>query len=131
MKEIGVGPTYRIEIDTAKNRIYFWFFGDLVSDASVAGMLDAAKAAISLMKPRFTAFADFTEVNMLGLPDIARQLQTTLLNGGLRKVASVWSHESFAKIIVDSSAQQVKSGEYSDRRKVFKDGVEAEAWLDE
>ncbi len=131
MKEIGSGPTYRIMIDKTKNRIYFSFFGDLVKDASVAGLLDATKASSALMEPGFTALADFREVNLLGLPDIAQKVQMTLLEAGLRRVASVWSHESFAKIIIDSSAQKAGSGMYSEKRKVFKDEVEAEAWLDE
>lgn len=131
MKEIGSGPTYRIMIEKTKNRIYFSFFGDLVNEASVAGLLDATKASSALMKPGFTALADFREVKLLGLPDIAQKVQMTLLEAGLLKVASVWNHESFAKIIIDSSAQKVGSGMYSEKRKVFKDKVEAEAWLAE
>jgi hypothetical protein len=130
MQEIGVGPHHRVEVDTAKNRIYLTFFGDALSDAAAAGLRDEIQAAISLMKPGFTALGDFTEMNLLGLPDIVQQLQATIVNAGVRKAASVWSHESFAKVIVDSSAQKV-SGEYSERRKVFKSRVEAEAWLNE
>ena len=130
MKEIGAGPHHRVEVDTAKNRIYLSFFGDALTDAAAAGLRDSLQASIALMKPGFTALGDFTEMNLMGLPDVARELQTTLLNAGVKKAASVWSHESFAKIIVDSSAQKV-SGEYSERRKVFKNRVEAQAWLDE
>jgi len=130
MKEIGAGPHHRVEIDTAKNRMYLTFFGDALTDAAAVGLRDEIQAAIALMKPGFTALGDFTEMNLLGLPDIVQQLQMTLLNAGVRKAASVWSHESFAKVIVDSSAKKV-SGEYSDKRKVFKSRVEAEAWLDE
>jgi hypothetical protein len=130
MKEIGAGPHHRVEVDTAKNRMYLTFFGDALRDAAAAGLRDEIQAAIALMKPGFTALGDFTEINLLGLPDIVQQLQATILNAGVRIAASVWSHESFAKIIVDSSAQKV-SGEYSERRKVFKNRVEAQAWLDE
>jgi hypothetical protein len=129
MQEIGSGPSYRVEVDMPKNRIYLWFFGEAVNDASVAGLLEAVKGACDLMKPGFTGLADFTDMKLMGLPDVAQKTQTLLMEAGLRKLASVWDHESFAKIIVDSSAQKVKSGEYSERRRVFKNRVEAEAWL--
>jgi hypothetical protein len=131
MKEIGTGPHHRVEVDTAKNRMYLAFFGDALSDAAAAGLRDEIQAAIALMKPGFTALGDFTEMNLMGLPDVAQQLQTALLNAGVKKAASVWSNESFAKILVDSSAKKVSAGEYSERRKVFKNRLEAEAWLDE
>ena len=131
MQEIGSGPSYRLEVDIPKNRIYLSFFGDALSDASVVGLLPAVKAACDLMKPGFTALADFTEMKLLGLPDVAQKVQISISNAGVRKVASVWGHESFAKIVVNSSAEKVKGGEYSERRKVFKDRAEAEAWLDE
>ncbi len=131
MKEIEASPHYRVQIDTAKIRLYLSLFGDILTDADVDGMLDAIQTAIKLLKPGFTAVGDFTEMNLLGLPDVSQDVQMTLLNGGLRKVASVWSHEGFSKIVVDSSAGKVKSGQYSDKRKVFKDKIEAEAWLDE
>ena len=130
MKEIGAGPHHRVEVDTAKNRMYLTFFGDALRDVAAAGLRDQIQTAITLMKPGFTALGDFTEMNLLGLPDIVRELQTGYLKAGVRKAASVWSHESFAKVIVDSSAQKV-SGEYSEKRKVFKNRAEAEVWLDE
>ena len=131
MKEIEASSHYRVEIDTAKNRFYLSLIGDVLTDAHVAGMMDAIQTAIGLLKPGFTAVGDFTELKLLGLPDVSQQVQTTLLNGGLRKVASVWSHEGFSKIVVDSSAGKIKSGQYSEKRKVFTDRAEAEAWLDE
>jgi hypothetical protein len=131
MQEIGSGPNYRVEVDTATNRIYLRFIGDIVSDAQVTGLPEAVKVACAAVKPQFTTLADFTEMKLLGLPDVVQQLQMTLLNAGLRKLASVWDHETFAKMVVDSAAQKVKSGEYSERRKVFKNRIEAEAWLSE
>jgi len=131
MKEIGSGPSYRVEVDTVKNRIYFSFFGDALGEASVAGLIDAVEAACALMKPGFTSLADFTEMKLLGLPDVARQTQVTISNAGVRKVASIWNHESFAKIVVDSSAEKDKSGEYSEKRKVDTDRAEGEAWLND
>ncbi|MGO9120832.1 MAG: hypothetical protein ACLQPD_24880 [Desulfomonilaceae bacterium] len=131
MKEIEASPHYRVEVDTAKNRLYLSLFGDVLTDADVAGMLDGVQTAIDLLKPGFTAVGDFTGLNLLGLPDISQEVQRTLFNGGLRKVASVWSREGFAKIVVDSSARKVNSGHYSEKRKVFTSRVEAEVWLDE
>jgi hypothetical protein len=131
MKEIEASPHYRVEVDTVKNRFYLSLFGDVLTDADVAGMLDAVQTAIDLLKPGFTAVGDFTELKLLGLPDISQEVQMTLFNGGLRKVASVWSREGFAKIVVDSSAGKVDSGHYSEKRKVFTNRVEAEVWLDE
>lgn len=131
MQEIGSGPNYRVEVDTAKNRIYFWFFGDVVQVSGAAHLPNDTKAACDLMRPGFTSLADFTGMKMLGVPDVVHQVQATLLSAGLRKVASVWNAESFAKFIVDSSAQKLKSGEYDAKRRVFKDRSEAEAWLDE
>jgi hypothetical protein len=131
MKEIGSGPSYRVEVDTLKNRIYFSFFGDALGEASVAGLIDAVEAACALMKPGFTSLADFTEMKLLGLPDVARETQVTISHAGVRKVASIWNHESFAKIVVDSSAEKVMSGEYSEKRKVFTDRAEGEAWLND
>jgi hypothetical protein len=131
MQEIGSGANYRVGVDTAKNRVYFWFFGDVLNTYGVADLPEHVKTACALMKPRFTGLADFSEMKMLGVPDVVQQVQANLLNAGLRKIASVWSDESFAKFIVDSSAQKLKSGEYDEKRKVFKNRIEAEAWLDE
>ena len=130
MKEIESGPHHRVEIDVAKNRLYLSFFGDALTDAHAGGMRSAVRTAIGLLKPGFTALGDFTEMNLLGLPDVVQETQMTIFNAGVRKAASVWSRESFAKTIVDSSARKAKDG-YSDRRKVFSSRPEAEAWLDE
>ncbi len=53
------------------------------------------------------------------------------MDANVKKIASVWNTETFAKMIVDSSAQKVAGGAYDVRRKVFHDKTEAEAWLDE
>ncbi len=67
---------------------------------------------------------------MLGVPDIVQELQETVMAAGLRKLASVWDRDSFAKLVVDSSAQKVAGGAYEEKRKVFHTRAEAEAWLD-
>jgi hypothetical protein len=66
---------------------------------------------------------------LLGLPDIAKQVQEVLAEANVHKVASVWSREGFAKVLVGRSADQAAGG-YSAKRKVFSDLGEAETWLD-
>ena len=87
------------------------------------------KEASSRLAADFTCLADFTEVGLLGLPDIAQQVQETLAAAHVRKVASVWSKEGFAKIVVQRSANHAAGG-YSEKREVFSDLTVAEAWLD-
>jgi hypothetical protein len=130
MEEIGSGTNYRISFDKAKNRIYFWFFGDIMNPAGVAGLPGDLKKAVQLARPAFTGLADFSDMKLLGLPDVAQDTQATLVAGGIKKVASVWNRESFAKFIVDSTAAKV-GDKYSEKRKIFFDRAEAEAWLDE
>lgn len=129
MEKIGSGTNYRISVDKVKNRIYFWFFGDVMSPAGVADLPNDLKSALKLTSPGFTGLADFTEVKLLGLPDVTQQTQAALAAGGIRKVASVWNRESFAKFVVDSSAHKVDM--YEQRREVFFSTSEAEAWLNE
>jgi hypothetical protein len=129
MQEIGSGTNYRISVEKPKNRIYFWFFGDLLDPAGIAGLSNDLNAAIGVTKPGFTALADFSAVNLLGLPDAAKQTQTTLASANVKKVASVWQRESFAKYVIDSTAHKVDT--YQEKRKVFFSRAEAEKWLDE
>ncbi len=93
-------------------------------------MVPATKTACETLKPGFFAIVDFTEMTMLGLPDIVQKLQETVLAAGLGKLASVWSRETFAKMVVDSSAQKVAGGGYEEKRKAFHSRAEAEAWLE-
>ncbi len=91
---------------------------------------EAVKKACALMKSNFTCLADFCDMKLLGVPDTVKEVQTILSSAGLGKIASVWNEESFAKFIVDSSAQ--KMGEqYDQKRKIFNNRIEAESWLDE
>ncbi|MBI5250332.1 MAG: hypothetical protein HY912_12630 [Desulfomonile tiedjei] len=130
MQEIGAGPNYRAAIDAGKNRVYFWCFGDVLNVAGVAGIADDAKTACGLMKSGFTVLVDFTGIKLFGVPDVLQKVQATVLDAGFRKIASVWTEDNFAKFVVDSSAHKLKDRGYEDRRGVFKDRAEAEAWLD-
>ncbi len=73
------------------------------------------KAACDALKPNFTVLADFTGLSLFGLPDFTEKVQTTLMDAGVKKIASVWNKETFAKLVVDSSAQKV-AGEHTTRR---------------
>jgi len=128
MNEIGSGLNYRIAVDIVKNRMYSWFFGEIMRLEDNPDLLSDVEKACRSLKAGFTAFSDLSEVKMLGLPDVAQNVQTIILNCGVSKVASVWKRESFSKLVVDSSAQ--KAGSYAEKRRTFFDQAEAEAWLD-
>ena len=131
MQEIGSGPNYKVSVDQVKNRLYMGFSGDVLTSATVSPLPGYVKAACAALKPGFTCLADFTDMKLLGLPDLVTTVQGTIMSAGVRKVASVWSDEGFAKFLVDSSAHKLASGEYEGKRKVFKSVAEAEDWLDE
>jgi hypothetical protein len=82
------------------------------------------------LEPGFTCFADFTQVILFALPDVAVAVQKTLMEGGVRKVASVWGEQLLAKMAVSKIANTT-GDEYTEKRKIFTDMVEGEAWLDE
>lgn len=131
MKEVGSGAKYRIAVDVAKNRLYTWFNGDLISGSDAAGLLESTRKACGMLKPGFTGLTDFTEVNLLGLPDVMEKAQRLLASSGLSKSATVWADQLFAKRVLDAQARKVKEGSFSERRRAFTSRAEAEAWLDE
>ncbi len=131
MKEVGSGSKYRVAVDVAKNRLFTWFKGDLISSSDGAGLLETTRTACDMLRPGFTSLTDFTEVTLLGLPDLMQSAQRLLGLSGLSKSATVWTNESFAKFILDSEAQKVTEGSFSKKRRAFMSRVEAEAWLDE
>jgi len=131
MKELGSGIKYRIAVDVAKNRLYTWFKGDLVADRDGVGLLENTRKACTLMKPGFTSLTDFTDVTLLGLPDLMEKAQRILASSGLSKSAKVWADQLFARRVVDAQAQKVEEGSFSNKRRAFQSRAEAEAWLDE
>ncbi len=128
MIETARGLNYVMRIDTSKNRLRVKFFGDITDPAENKDIPANVKDACTRLAAGFTCLADFTEVGLFGLPDIAQQVQETLAVVHVRKVASVWSKEGFAKIVVQRSADHAAGG-YAEKRKVFSDMAEAEAWL--
>lgn len=130
MIETARGQNYVMSIDTQKNRVRVRLIGDLVDAAANNDLPAHLMDACSRLAPGFTCLADFTEIGLLGLPDIVREVQETLVKADLRKIASVWTKEGFAKVVIQRAAEQTGAG-YSEKRKVFSDLGEAEAWLDE
>ncbi len=131
MIAVGSGKNYSISVDTSNNRIHFKFVGQLTDAEGNKSIVEDTKKACAMLKPGFSALSDFSEAGALSLPDFAKQTQTALLEAGIGKMASVWKDESFAKVVIDSSAQKVGEGGYAERRRVFRDMASAEAWLNE
>jgi hypothetical protein len=130
MQDIGAGINYRIAVDQEKNRVYFWFFGDIMGVEGTRNLLEDTRKACDALLAGFTGIADFTEMTLLGLPDTAQEVQRILMSSGISKMASVWGRETFGKMVVDSTALQVAHGAYEQKRRVFYDRTEAEIWLD-
>jgi hypothetical protein len=131
MQEIGSGKNHRVAVDTSKNRVYFWFFGDAITVENVDRLPRDATTARDMLKPGFTILADFTEMKLLGLTDQVTAVQAIFGVADLHKVAEVWPIESFAKFVVNSLAQKVKDTAFAQKIRAFKNRAEAEAWLDE
>ena len=51
MQDIGSGPNYRISIDKAKNRMYIWAAGDLISPKGVEGIVPGLSTACKSLNP--------------------------------------------------------------------------------
>lgn len=130
MREIASTKNFRIEIDSSKNRLYLIVSGDALKANENLEAPAIVERACAQLKPGFTCLADHTHLNLFGLPDIAGKIQSAMERAGLRKVASVWPSESFAKIVVKSAGEQTGDA-YVAKRKYFTDLAAAEAWLDE
>ncbi len=130
MEEIGSTGNVKVAVERAKNRILLTFTGDILHTSAVAPVSDMTRRACDQLEPRFDCLADFTGMKLLSLTDFATNIQAELMRAGVRKVAALWSYESFAKIIVEKSAEKV-GREYVSRRKSFMDRAEAEKWLGE
>ncbi len=121
---------YSIRVDQIRNRIYLELQGDMYDRPKFEDIPSEVRDACRMIKPGFTCLADFKKVQLFALPDIAAAVQKILLEEDVRKVASVWGQQLLAKLSLDKAADS--SGDaYVDRRKVFTDRAEGEAWLDE
>lgn len=129
MIEIGSGGNYRIAVDPVRNRLYIWYFGELIRATENPLMVQHAQEACQRLKRGFSVLADFSDLTMMGLTDVIAGIQTALHNSGVDRVAAIWRTDSFSKLVVDSQAQKVGDA-YADKRKNFFDRSEAEAWLE-
>lgn len=121
---------YSVKADQIKNRLHLKLEGDMYERHKFENIPSEVKDGCRMLKPGFTCLADFREVQLFALPDIAGAVQKILLEEGVRKVASVWGQQLLAKLSLDKAADS--SGDaYVDRRKVFTDRAEGETWLDE
>lgn len=130
MREIGSTKNFRIAVDSSKNRLYLIVSGDALKANENLEAPVIIERACAQLKPGFTCLADHTQLSLFGLPDVAAQIQSAMMRAGVRKVASVWPSESFAKIVVKSAGDQTGDA-YTAKRKYFTDLGSAEAWLDE
>jgi hypothetical protein len=121
---------YSVKVDQNKNRLFLEMEGDVFERNKFENIPTEMKEGCRILKPGFTCLADFTKVKLFALPDIAAAVQKTILEEGVRKVASVWGEQLLAKMSISKAADS--SGDaYVDRRRVFTERAEGEAWLDE
>jgi hypothetical protein len=130
MMEVASTKNFRIAVDLPKNRLYLIVSGDALKANENLEAPAFVEKACAQLKPGFTCLADHTQLSLFGLPDVAAQIMSAMMRAGLRKVASVWPSESFAKIVVKSTGEQTGDS-YTAKRKFFSDLGSAEAWLDE
>ena len=130
MEEVGSTNNVKIAVDKTKNRIFFVFSGDILDPKTAEPIPGITRKGCEQLRTGFTCLADFTGMNLLSLGDVAEKVQSELLRADVKKVASVWSEDTFAKMVVDRSGEKVGS-EYASRRKHFTDRTTAEKWLDE
>jgi hypothetical protein len=126
MKEIVSNPYYVVSVDPQKNCLYLTATGMWVDEAAVKGFVDDVKKALDELQRNLTIFIDCTGMEGTTLPNLFAGAQKAAMARGIRKVASVWSHESFFKLQAQKIAQT--TGFPVER---FSDLQEAQAWLDE
>ena len=130
MTTVVSNESYTIRSDALKNRIYLEMQGEVYETTKFVNLATQLRDACRGMKPGFTFVADFKNVTVFALPDIATEVQKTLLEEGVRRVASVWGEQLLAKLALDKAASSAGDA-YVDRRKVFTDRYAAETWLNE
>ncbi|MFH1114555.1 MAG: hypothetical protein V1792_11590 [Pseudomonadota bacterium] len=130
MNTVEANDFYTVMADQIKNRLYLLMKGDVFERQRFENLPAQMREACRMLKPGFTCLADFAQVSLFALPDVATAVQKTLLEEGVKRVASVWGEQMLAKLSMSKSAQTA-GDPYVDRRKVFTDKNQGEAWLDE
>ncbi len=130
MKDIGSTKNFQIAIDPSRNRLHLTVSGEALRANENEDAPRLVEQACAQLRPGFTCLADHTQLKLFGLPDIAARIMSVMMRAGVRKVASVWPDESFAKLVVGTAAKETGEA-YASRRQSFTDLDSAKAWLDE
>jgi hypothetical protein len=115
-----------IAVDVVKNRIYLKIKGDWMEKRQVTAFTKDAVAAVNECCPGLTILADNTEIGMQAFPDLHEQAMKTAMERGIKKVAEVFSKESFAKLTLERAAERTGLP-----TKWFDSFEAGEAWLDQ
>jgi hypothetical protein len=129
MRGIGSTKNTRVAIDSMKNRLHVNLFGDALRADENQQVPAFVEQGCAQLKPGFTCLADYTQLKLFGLPDVARDVMAVMMRAGVRKVATVWPDESFAKLVLGSAAKDTGDA-YLSKRQTFTDLDSAKAWLD-
>ncbi len=125
MKRVTSNDFYEIDVDQAKNRIYFTMRGSWTNPKDMPNWLQDVEAAVKLCSPGFTELIDWTGASSVLLTDYIAGAQKIAQDGGLRKAARIFDRDTFIKLQMDTLTQ--KTGFPV---KTFFERSEAESWLD-
>ncbi|GAK53348.1 hypothetical protein U14_04613 [Candidatus Moduliflexus flocculans] len=125
---IAAREQYRLEVDPAKNRIYYTMSGFWRDPADFPDYFEDYKKAVAAVRPGFTVLTDVREFKApaQSVKPLFDEQQRRLNKAGLKKVAEVFSQNAIVKLSLDHIAK--RSGM---QKRDFTDFADAEAWLDE
>ncbi len=125
MKTIAATDHYVIEVDEAKNRLFFTMKGAWTDAKKVPNWVDDISKALSHLSPGFTELIDWTDVGAITLTDYIARAQDLAMKAGVRKAARVYREKHFLKAQMDTLSQKTRFPV-----ETFFDMAEAEKWLD-
>lgn len=129
MKEILKTPFYTFHVDRVKNRIYLKGRGQWVKKSELAMIGPHTEMATKEVSRGFRVLSDLRDVEVILVPDAAKDVMDALAKAGVRKAAVVWSGRMIARKQLEHQAETL-GDEYLTRRKQFQTLEEAEQWLD-
>jgi hypothetical protein len=125
MKTVASTDFYTIEVEQAKNRVYFTLRGSWIDAQKLSAWEGDVAAAFRLCSRGFTELIDWTDVQGILLTDSIEKAQRLAMDSGIRKAARLFPRETFAKMQMDTLTKKT-----SFPVRTFYDRKEAEAWLD-
>ncbi|MGV3538722.1 MAG: hypothetical protein ACO1OQ_02870 [Rufibacter sp.] len=128
MVTIAKNPYYHIQVDKAKNRIFFKIKGGWSHEAEVPQFIEHWKEAISYIRPGFFILSDIREAKE-HTPQVRHlhiQAQRMLIEAGLAQIAEVHSLNEPGSDHAIDLAQESKIP-----LNIFDNLQDAEAWLAE